>query len=129
MCSTLMVAWTLCHPHSLSCMSMEKMADPPPSWRLPSLQVLLILLCFTVGRDTWRIKRLNNNRIQRRNSRHFTISSLCHVSNTYVQVARAQLCANHVQHIERLSHATCRVTWYEGTDQRLSVTGFKSHLL
>ena len=26
------------------------------------------------------------------------------------QVARAQPCANHVQHIERLSRATCRVT-------------------
>ena len=32
------------------------------------------------------------------------------VSNTYAQVARAQSCANHVQHIERLSRATCRVT-------------------
>ena len=28
------------------------------------------------------------------------------VSNTYAQVARAQSCANHVQHIERLSCAT-----------------------
>ena len=32
------------------------------------------------------------------------------VSNTYAQVARAQSCANHVQHIQRLSCATCRVT-------------------
>ena len=32
------------------------------------------------------------------------------VSNTYAQVARAQSCSNHVQHIERLSRATCRVT-------------------
>ena len=32
------------------------------------------------------------------------------VSNTYAQVARAQSCANHVQHIERLSRATCRAT-------------------
>ena len=32
------------------------------------------------------------------------------VSNTYAQVARAHSCANHVQHIERLSRATCRVT-------------------
>ena len=31
-------------------------------------------------------------------------------SNTCAQVARAQSCANHVQHIERLSRATCRVT-------------------
>ena len=29
------------------------------------------------------------------------------VSNTYAQVARAQLSANHMQHIERLSRATC----------------------
>ena len=29
------------------------------------------------------------------------------VSNTHAQVARAQSCANHVQHIERLSRATC----------------------
>ena len=31
------------------------------------------------------------------------------ISNTYAKVAQAQSCANHVQHIERLSHATCRV--------------------
>ena len=29
------------------------------------------------------------------------------VSNTHTQVARAKSCANHVQHIQRLSHATC----------------------
>ena len=32
------------------------------------------------------------------------------VSNTYAQVARAQSRANHVQHSERLSRATCRIT-------------------
>ena len=32
------------------------------------------------------------------------------VSNMYAQVARAQSCANHVQHIEHLSCATCLVT-------------------
>ena len=32
------------------------------------------------------------------------------VSNTYAQVARAQSCANDVQHIEHLSRTTCRVT-------------------
>ena len=31
------------------------------------------------------------------------------VSNTYTLVAWAQLCTNFVQHIQRLSHATCRV--------------------
>ena len=40
------------------------------------------------------------------------------VSNRYAQVAQAQSCANHMQHIQRLSHAT----WYEGTAQLLSVT-------
>ena len=31
------------------------------------------------------------------------------ISNTHARVARVQRCANHVQHIERLSRATCRV--------------------
>ena len=31
------------------------------------------------------------------------------VSNTYAQVTQAQSCANHMQHIERLSRATRRV--------------------
>ena len=31
------------------------------------------------------------------------------VSSMYVQVAQAKSCANHVQHIECLSHATCHV--------------------
>ena len=31
------------------------------------------------------------------------------VSNMYAQVARVQSCANHVQHIKRLSRATCSV--------------------
>ena len=52
------------------------------------------------------------------------------VSNTYVQVARGQSCANHVQHIERLSRASVmlRATWYEGTAQLLKLTELKSHL-
>ena len=52
------------------------------------------------------------------------------VSNTYTQVARAQSCADHVQHIERLSCASVmlRATWYEGTVQLLSFTELKSHL-
>ena len=45
----------------------------------------------------------NNNRIQRQLTAPRTVSS------THAQVARAQSCANHVQHIERLSRATCRV--------------------
>ena len=31
------------------------------------------------------------------------------VSNMHVQVAQVQSCTNHVQHIQRLSRATCRV--------------------
>ena len=49
-------------------------------------------------------------------------------SNTCVQVARAQSCANHVQHIERLSPATCRVL-RDTKGQLLSLAEFESHLL
>ena len=50
-----------------------------------------------------------NKRIQRRNSRFFTISH-CAANRLLHVVARAQSCAIHVQHIERLSRATSRVT-------------------
>ena len=55
------------------------------------------------------------------------LTALRTVYNSYGQVARAQSCANHVQHIERLSRATSRVP-YLGTAQLLGFTGFKSHL-
>ena len=53
------------------------------------------------------------NRIQRRNWSFFFFfynfpTEPRTVSNTYAQVARVQSCANHVQHTERLSRATCR---------------------
>ena len=74
----------------------------------------------------------NNNRIERRYLRFFynLLTVPWAVSNTYAQVARAQLCANHVQHIERISRASVmlRATWYEGTAQLLSLTELKSHL-
>ena len=38
------------------------------------------------------------------------LTALQTISNTYTQVAQAQSCANHVQHIERLLRATCHVT-------------------
>ena len=71
----------------------------------------------------------SNNRIQRRNSRfwqspHCAANRLQH----YAQAARVQSYANHVQHIERLSHATCCATWCEGIAQLLSLTELKSHL-
>ena len=34
------------------------------------------------------------------------------VSNTYAQVVRAQSCADHMQYIKRLSHATCHATYH-----------------
>ena len=48
----------------------------------------------------------------------------------HAQVAQAQSCANHMQHIERLSRASVvlRATWYEGTAKLLSLTELKSHL-
>ena len=51
-------------------------------------------------------------------------------SNTYAQAARVQPCANHMQHIERLSRASVmlRASWYKGTAQLLSLTELKSHL-
>ena len=50
----------------------------------------------------WLTGNNNNNRIQRRYSRFFTISSQRReLSQTYAQVALAQPCANHAQHIER----------------------------
>ena len=52
------------------------------------------------------------------------------VYNTYAQVVGAQSCANHEQHIKRLSRASVMLsaTWYEGTAQLLSLTEMKSHL-
>ena len=54
----------------------------------------------------------SNNGLQRRNCRFFCnlLTEPRTVSNTCAQVARVHSCANHVQHIERLSRATCRVT-------------------
>ena len=37
------------------------------------------------------------------------LTALRTVSKTYAQVAQAHSCANHVQHIERVSRAACRV--------------------
>ena len=53
----------------------------------------------------------NNNHIQRRNLRFFAISSLsCELSPTRALKWPRRNRANLVQHIKRLSHATCRVT-------------------
>ena len=63
-----------------------------------------------------------------RNSRFSTISS----PRREAQVALAQSCANHTQHIERLSRATCRVTCHvvrrDSSAIKFDRTEFKSHL-
>ena len=40
---------------------------------------------------------------------YILLTALRTFSNTYVQVAKGHLCANNVQHVKRLSRATCRV--------------------
>ena len=59
-------------------------------------------------------------------SPHSAANCLQHIRSS----GPAQPCANHVQHIERLSRASVmpRATWYEGTAQLLSLTELKSHL-
>ena len=54
----------------------------------------------------------NSSCMERRNSRLFFLQFLTvprTVSNPYADVARTQSCAYHVQHIEHLLRATCRV--------------------
>ena len=74
----------------------------------------------------------NNNRIQRRYSRFFTISSqrrelsptrtLKWPRRNLLQITCNTSRAYHVQHV------VLRATWYEGTAQLLSLTELKSHL-
>ena len=73
----------------------------------------------------------NNNRIERCNSRFFTISSLRRESSptctlkwpgpNRVQITCNTLSAYHVQHV------VIRATWYEEAAQLLSLTEMKSH--
>ena len=91
----------------------RKMPDMMTTWHLYEMllaRTQAILRTDPPGAQTRRYS--NNNCIQRCNSRIFTISSLRHESSPTrnAQVAWAQLCANYMQHIERLSHATCCVT-------------------
>ena len=78
------------------------------------------------------IWRPGHNRIQRRNSRFFTISSLRHEPSptrtlkwpwhSREQITCDTSSAYHVQ------HGVLRATWYEGTARLLSLTELKSHL-
>ena len=84
--------------------------------------------------DIWQspLNNNNNNRIQRRYSRFFTISSqrrelsptrtLEWPRRNRLQITCNTSSAHHVQHV------VLRATWYEGTAQLLSLTEFKSHL-
>ena len=73
-----------------------------------TFSVLLYVILNLKERGVQLFNNNNNNRIQRRYSRFFynLLTVPRTVSNTYAQVARAQSCANHVQHIERLSRAS-----------------------
>ena len=68
--------------------------------------------CVLRSKWMWCHSDNNNNRIQRRYSRFFynLLTAPRTVSNMHAQLIQAQSCTNHVQHIERLSRATCRVT-------------------
>ena len=76
-----------------------------------SLYVVLRGLNNRVHRNN--SNNINNNsyHIERRNSRFFynLLTAPWTVSNRYALMARVQLRANHMQHIQRLSRATCRV--------------------
>ena len=79
-----------------------------------------------------RVNNNNNNRIQRRNSRFFAVSSVrCEPSpirtpkwpeRNHMQITLNTSSVYHVQHV------TLRATLYEGTAQLLSLTKCKSHL-
>ena len=74
---------------------------------------------------------MNNNHIQGRNSRFFTISSLRREPSptrtlkwpggNHVEITRNTSSAYRVQHV------VLRATWYEGAAQLLSITELKSH--
>ena len=95
----------------------------PSDWCVIIIIIIIIIIIVIIIYD--------NDHIQRHNSRFFTICSLRReVSNTYAQVARAHTCANHVQHIERLSRAACRVTCHVvlRAAQLLNLTEFEIYL-
>ena len=73
----------------------------------------------------------NNNRIQRHNSRFFTISSLCHElsptrTRKWPERNRVQIMCN--TSTTYVQHVVLRAIWYEGTAQLLSLTECKLHL-
>ena len=83
----------------------------PPSW---AFTTMLSLSCAVFGYSVlWKIMIIMIMiTLEGANSINFTVSSLCcELSPTYIyaQVARAQTCANYMQHIKHSSRATCCV--------------------
>ena len=75
---------------------------------------------------------INNNRIQRRYSRFFTISSQrCELTPTrtlkWPRRNRVQITCN-ISSAYHMQHVVLHATWYEGKAQLLSVTELKSHV-
>ena len=58
----------------------------------------------------WGSERVNDDNNNQVGLIRIVIISVLQTDSMYAQVARAQSCANHVQHIERLSCAACRVS-------------------
>ena len=105
------------------------------SWLVLGERTIRLVDIFCIKNIVLALQAINNddnNRIQRLNSRFFTISSLRHeLSPTrtlkWPERNRVQITCNtpnayHVQHV------VLRATWYEGTAQLLSLTELKSHL-
>ena len=94
--------------------------------------IIIIIIIIKMNSNNNNNNNNNNSRIQRRNSRFFTIFSLRREPSptrtlklpgrNCVQIMYSTSSACHVQHV--LLHAT----WYKGTAQLLSLTEFKSHL-
>ena len=92
--------------------------DLLPSWRLEMLQDRLAVshrICVGLERHLACMPSANicllanNNCIEQCNYRFLQSFHCGTVSNTYAEVARAHVCANHMQYNERLSCATCFV--------------------
>ena len=71
--------------------------------------VLLLLGDATKPGETVMNNDNNSNDIDNGKLRILHLTAPQTVSNTYAQVAGAQSCANHMQHIRYLSHATHQV--------------------
>ena len=119
-----------------TCLCREESDDGPVLWCIVN-NGLVWWFIFSDGLVWWFIisdgnNNNSNNRIERSNSRFFTISSLHRkrspthtlkwIGSNCLQIMCNTSSAYHVQHV------MLRTTWYEGTAQLLSLTQLKSHL-